>query len=118
VPNFLHVNDLSKDQLLSVLDRARELKAAFRAGDASFQPLKGKSLAMIFAKPSLRTRVSFEVVRPSHTKNAQRDLGAAPGSAEGERGSTITRVTSAVRLFLARGFSLGLSVLNTHSARR
>lgn len=67
VPNFLHVNDLSKDQLLSVLDRARELKAAFRAGDASFQPLKGKSLAMIFAKPSLRTRVSFEVVRPSHT---------------------------------------------------
>jgi ornithine carbamoyltransferase len=49
--------------LEAVLKRAAELKAAWRAGDASYQPLKGKSLAMIFAKPSLRTRVSFEVVR-------------------------------------------------------
>ena len=63
LPHFLHINDLSADQLAAVLASATKLKKAYRAGDSSFQPLKGKSLAMIFAKPSLRTRVSFEVVR-------------------------------------------------------
>ena len=63
LPHFLHINDLSTDQLAAVLASATKLKAAYRDGDTSYQPLKGKSLAMIFAKPSLRTRVSFEVVR-------------------------------------------------------
>jgi hypothetical protein len=61
--HFVHVDDLTRGELDAVLRRAGELKAAFRAGDTSYQPLLGKSLAMIFAKPSLRTRVSFEVVR-------------------------------------------------------
>jgi len=71
--HFIHLDDLTRPELEAVLRRAGELKAAFRAGDSSFQPLKGKSLAMIFAKPSLRTRVSFEVVRAS----AARRGGAA-----------------------------------------
>jgi ornithine carbamoyltransferase len=62
--HFVHIDDLTQAQLYDVLGRAAELKARYRAGDVSFQPLRGMSMAMIFAKPSLRTRVSFETVRP------------------------------------------------------
>ncbi len=43
-----------------ILDEALRLKGLQKAG-APFQPLRGKTLAMIFQKPSNRTRVSFEV---------------------------------------------------------
>jgi len=39
------------------------VKARLKAGDRDYQPLKGKTMAMVFSKPSLRTRVSFETVR-------------------------------------------------------
>ncbi|MEZ4408498.1 MAG: ornithine carbamoyltransferase [Polyangiales bacterium] len=55
--DFLELSDLSRDELLSVLDRAAAMKADRRA----FRPLEGKSVALIFEKPSTRTRVSFEV---------------------------------------------------------
>jgi hypothetical protein len=73
--NFVHIDDLSAQQLGAVLARAQELKAAYRAGDSSFQPLKGKSMAMIFAKPSLRTRVSFETVRGRASSCHQKGVG-------------------------------------------
>ncbi len=57
--SFVSMTDFSADEIRAVLDRADELKAdrarAFRAA-----PLRGKTLAMIFQKPSLRTRISFE----------------------------------------------------------
>jgi len=59
--HFLSMLDFSKEEILAVLDTARQLKA--RRGtveSCSKLPLKGKTLAMIFQKPSLRTRVSFE----------------------------------------------------------
>lgn len=43
-----------------MLNRAQEVKKAIVSGDRSFTPFKGKTMAMIFSKPSLRTRVSFE----------------------------------------------------------
>jgi ornithine carbamoyltransferase len=58
--HFLRVADLSSDELQRLLRRATELKAGLGRGEPSTS-LSGKTLAMIFEKPSTRTRVSFEV---------------------------------------------------------
>jgi ornithine carbamoyltransferase len=58
--DFLRVNDWTPDELLSVLDLADRLKARQREG-VEHRHLEGKTLGMIFQKPSTRTRVSFEV---------------------------------------------------------
>jgi Aspartate/ornithine carbamoyltransferase, carbamoyl-P binding domain len=60
--HFLHIDDWSKDELWETLQTARKVKAILKSGDESYKPLKGKTLAMIFTKPSMRTRVSFETV--------------------------------------------------------
>lgn len=57
--DFLSVDDLTPDELHLLLDFARDLKARLRAGDRPAL-LAGKTLTMVFEKPSLRTRVSFE----------------------------------------------------------
>ncbi len=59
VRHFLQLTDFSRAELDYVLERARILKQRQRAGTL-YQPLKGRTLAMIFAKNSTRTRVSFE----------------------------------------------------------
>ncbi|RKY88412.1 ornithine carbamoyltransferase [candidate division KSB1 bacterium] len=58
--DFLSICDLSYDEIFEIFELSRELKARLKKGD-EYQPLKGKTLAMIFQKPSTRTRVSFEV---------------------------------------------------------
>jgi ornithine carbamoyltransferase len=58
--HFLSVADLSTDELWGLLHLARDLKAEWQAG-GNEPILKGKVLGMIFQKPSLRTRVSFEM---------------------------------------------------------
>lgn len=60
--HFLHIDDFSKEELVAMLETALDAKAKLKAEDESFKPLKGKSMAMIFTKPSMRTRVSFETV--------------------------------------------------------
>ena len=57
--HFLTLNDLSRDEVLSVLTRASELKRLHREGKPHAS-LPGKVMAMIFSKASTRTRVSFE----------------------------------------------------------
>jgi len=57
--NLVSLHDLSAEEIYQILDGADDLKIRHQQGDL-FQPLKGKTLAMIFQKPSLRTRVSFE----------------------------------------------------------
>jgi ornithine carbamoyltransferase len=57
--DFIHIDDWSRDEILSALDLAREVKEKLKRRE-DFQPFKHQSLAMIFAKPSARTRVSFE----------------------------------------------------------
>ena len=54
--HFLNTQDWSRAELDAVLAEA----AAFRQGQAS-QALKGKSIALVFFNPSLRTRTSFEI---------------------------------------------------------
>ncbi len=58
--DFLRVNDWQPDELLTVLDLADRLKARQRER-IPHRLLEGRSLGMIFQKPSTRTRVSFEV---------------------------------------------------------
>jgi len=57
--DFLHVDDLSTDESWQVLEMSRDIKAKF-GRRADFKPFRDHTLAMIFAKPSARTRVSFE----------------------------------------------------------
>jgi ornithine carbamoyltransferase len=49
--------ELSRDEVAALVERALEMKAAPLAA----RPLEGRSVALIFQKPSTRTRVSFEV---------------------------------------------------------
>jgi ornithine carbamoyltransferase len=58
--DFLRVNDWGRDDLLAVLDLADRLKAEQRRR-VPHRELEGRTLGMIFQKPSTRTRVSFEV---------------------------------------------------------
>lgn len=58
--HFLSIADLDAWELKELLNLATELKAEWRAG-GNRPLLAGKALGMIFQKPSLRTRVSFEV---------------------------------------------------------
>ena len=59
-PSFIAIDDLDEAKVEHLLDRASEVKAKLSSGDRSFRPFEGKTLCMIFTKPSLRTRVSFE----------------------------------------------------------
>jgi ornithine carbamoyltransferase len=58
--HFIDLRDFSADTLQMMLDHAQAMKQARRAGTGHEQPLAGKTVAMIFEKPSTRTRVSFE----------------------------------------------------------
>ena len=57
--DFLHITDFTTDEILDVLDLARSIKEKFYSGE-KYLPFQNKTLAMLFAKPSARTRVSFE----------------------------------------------------------
>ena len=85
VRHFLDLDKMTAAQLRRILDVAGQYKAG-NPPDGEAQPLKGKALAMIFEKPSTRTRVSFE--------RAIRHLGGDPVVLEREssqlgRGETV-----------------------------
>jgi ornithine carbamoyltransferase len=67
--HFLTGEELDRDELLGLLERAEELKRGRDAGEGR-DALDGRSIALIFEKPSTRTRVSFEV--------GVAELGATP----------------------------------------
>ncbi|MEK1932032.1 MAG: ornithine carbamoyltransferase [Pararhizobium sp.] len=58
--HFLDLSAMTTGDLRTIIEDARVRKAATKAGTAE-KPLAGKMLAMIFEKPSTRTRVSFDV---------------------------------------------------------
>jgi ornithine carbamoyltransferase len=66
--NFLSINDCSAEELCELLDESAELKKLYKSGGRDLC-LCGKVLAMLFEKPSLRTRISFHV--------AMTDLGGS-----------------------------------------
>jgi ornithine carbamoyltransferase len=57
--DFLHITDFSSQEIHDILALTREIKAKIK-GREDYRPFKGWSMAMIFAKPSARTRISFE----------------------------------------------------------
>ena len=56
--HFLSITDITADETRRLIRRAEELKAAPPGGA---KPLSGKRVALLFEKPSLRTRVSFQI---------------------------------------------------------
>ncbi|MHC4646888.1 MAG: ornithine carbamoyltransferase [Planctomycetota bacterium] len=67
--HFLCIKDCSTEYLKDLLQESRQLKNLYGAGGRDLC-LSGKVLAMLFEKPSLRTRISFQV--------AMTDLGGSP----------------------------------------
>ena len=61
VRHFLDLIDIPQDDLRGMIADSRAIKAKRKSGGANDRPLAGKTLAMIFERPSTRTRVSFEV---------------------------------------------------------
>jgi len=57
--DFLHIDDLNKNQFEQIIDGAKIIKSKFKNNE-TFHPLSDKTMAMVFAKPSARTRISFE----------------------------------------------------------
>ena len=58
--DFLSINECSAEELGELLQESSELKKLYKAGGRDLC-LSGKTLAMLFEKPSLRTRISFQV---------------------------------------------------------
>ena len=58
--DFVSIADHSREWIEEIFDLTTEIKAKLKNGEA-YHPLSGKSMAMIFQKPSARTRVSFEI---------------------------------------------------------
>ena len=89
--DLLRVEDLNQDEIYYLISRSIELKRSpLKAG----RPLEGRSIALIFHKPSMRTRVSFEAAAAA--------LGAHPiflrsdevGFGEREPAKDVARVLS------------------------
>jgi len=59
VRHCIKVDDFSKEEILDLFALASDLKSKYRNKE-EFKPFANHSMAMIFAKPSARTRVSFE----------------------------------------------------------
>jgi ornithine carbamoyltransferase len=100
VRHFLDIDELDPGTLRSILDRASELKSL---GPKDRQPrLAGKTLAMIFDKPSTRTRVSFEVAIKALGGDAvvlnSKDMQLGRGETIGDTARVLSRYVDAIMI--------------------
>jgi ornithine carbamoyltransferase len=97
--DYLSVDDLSSEELAGLLDRSSKVKA--QPGDSA-EALRNKSVAIIFEKPSTRTRVSFEVAiastgaHPVPLSSAELQLGR--GETIEDTGRVMSRYVDAIVL--------------------
>jgi ornithine carbamoyltransferase len=100
VRHFLDIGELDSGTLRSILDRASELKAAGASDPA--RRLPGKTLAMIFDKPSTRTRVSFEVAIKALGGDAvvlnSRDMQLGRGETIADTARVLSRYVDAIMI--------------------
>ena len=108
--DFLGILDLTEAEIRGLLARAAEMKARRRGGLAE-KPLAGRTLAMIFQKPSLRTRVSFEVGMLELGGHAiyieDREVGLGKRESLDDIARVLSRYVSAI---MARTFGHDLAV--------
>jgi ornithine carbamoyltransferase len=93
--NLISISDLRKRDIIRILDRADAFKA--KRGHDEPMALKGKSLAMIFEKPSTRTRVSLEVAANELGGHA---LNLSAGELQLGRGETIADTARVLSRFV------------------
>jgi ornithine carbamoyltransferase len=97
--DYLSVDDLRPDELASLLDRSQKVKA--QPGDVA-DAMRGRAVAMIFEKPSTRTRVSFEIAisstggHPVPLSSAELQLGR--GETIEDTGRVLSRYVDAIVL--------------------
>ena len=103
--DFISITDFTSGEILGVLKLAKELKHELKAKGKNKPIFTGKTLAMLFEKPSLRTRISFE---SGMTQLGGHAIYLAPsdiGLGVREPVSDVSKVTSKmVDLIMARTF--------------
>jgi ornithine carbamoyltransferase len=103
--HFLAVSDFSRVELEAILDLALRLKEERQRG-GNAPVLKGKVLAMVFQKPSLRTRVSFDMAMRHLGGDALYLSPAEVGLGQRESIADVSRVLSGyVDAIMARVFA-------------
>ena len=100
VRHFLDIGELDAGTLRAILDQASELKSL---GSRDRRPrLAGKTLAMIFDKPSTRTRVSFEVAIKALGGDAvvlnSRDMQLGRGETIADTARVLSRYVDAIMI--------------------
>src|SRR5712692_8285604 len=81
--DFVSTADFTREELTALIDLAAKIKA----GDYSQRPLQGKSVALVFFNPSLRTRASMEIAVYELGGNAvMLDIGKGTWSLEHREG--------------------------------
>ena len=102
--DFISILD-AKDDLISLLDSSANLKNRQKDGEL-YEPLKNRALAMIFEKPSTRTRVSFEIAMTQLGGHAlylnPKDLQLGRGETVADTARVLSRYADAI---MYRGFS-------------
>jgi ornithine carbamoyltransferase len=97
IRHFLDLDALEPHELRSILERAK----AFKAGDPA-RPMAGRILAMIFDKPSTRTRVSFEVAAKKLGGDAvvlsSRDMQLGRGETIADTARVLSRYVDAIMI--------------------
>jgi len=99
--DFISVADLDADEMSAVLDVADDFKASLRKGGVR-RSLEGKVVALVFQKPSTRTRVSFEAAvyhlggHPLALNASELQLGR--GETVGDTGRVLSRYAGAITL--------------------
>jgi ornithine carbamoyltransferase len=95
--DFLTIDDLTSEELLTLLDEADRVK---KKSDSYIDALSGRQIALIFEKPSTRTRVSFEVAITSmggHAVSLRGDeLQLGRGETIEDTGRVLARYTDAL----------------------